>query len=224
MRGSDCQGEEITWWSSLGGVVVCRGGHGDKLGDNGSSFSVTGQVLWQRPLKPPFLNGCGAPCCGRFWGRWGDERWETAGTSVDSFVCVRACLDAHKGKTKGSKTKPSGNWFYPLSFCKQPGVLLKPMRKQERASGEGQQDRTTEDYSEQWAQQALLHPRHRLPGAQDTHPLPCWGMSSDRLSNELSSCSSRKIRPCAERLMLTPSPKQGKAARGLLQGIMLCGD
>lgn len=27
------------------GYVQERGGHGDELGDNGSSFSVTGQVL-----------------------------------------------------------------------------------------------------------------------------------------------------------------------------------
>lgn len=35
-----------------------------------------------------------------------------------------------------AKSKPSGNQFYPLSLCKHPGALFKPIRKQEISLGE----------------------------------------------------------------------------------------
>lgn len=172
------------------GCVQERGGHGDKLGDNGSSFSVTGQVLWQQPLKPPCLTGCGAECCGRFWGRWGDG--ERKGEWLQGPLWIPACASGliWGYNRYGSKTKPSGNQFYPLSFCKHPGALFNPVRKQETASGEGQQERSPEEYSSEHSEPCSI-------SARDADPPPCWGMSSDSLSNEMSSCSSRKIRPCA---------------------------
>lgn len=144
------------------------------------------------------------------------ERWVT---DPCGFLPVRPDLS---GNTTGMEAKPRPlEMFYPL--CKHSGALFKSIRKQETASGVGQQKRNTEDYSSEHSKPCSI-PCTSLPGADAADPLPCWEMSSDRLSNEMSSCSSRKIRPCAQRLMLAPSPKQGKAARGFLQGIMLCGD
>lgn len=87
------------------------------------------------------------------------ERWVT---DPCGFLPVRPDLS---GNTTGMEAKPRPlEMFYPLSLCKHSGALFKSIRKQETASGEGQQKRNTEDYSSEHSKPCSI-PCTSLPGA-----------------------------------------------------------
>lgn len=154
------------------GCMQEQGGHGDKLGDNGSSFPVTGQVLWQQPLKPPCLTG--AQCCGRFWGSWGDGNVSDCRDPC-GFLRVRPALS---GNTTGmeAKPKPSGNPVNTQELC----WSLSESKKQPEGKGSrGGTLRTTAASTASPAPspaQRLLEHTTPIPRRAEGWALTAWAM------------------------------------------------
>lgn len=208
-EGSDCQVEGITWWrSSLGGEVACRSGADmviilvimavpslslGRCYDN----SLWGHLAW---LVLSAVEGSG--------GAGEMETWVTAGT-----LWIPACASriVWEHNRYGSKTQTL--W----ESCKHPGALLKPIREQETASGEGQQRRIAEDNSSEHSQlcsilctSAPRSTRRRSPAVlRDEHWQPeQWDVFLQQQKNQ-ALC----VKTNADTL-----PKAGQSSKGLPTG------